>query len=469
MRGQATGELGDDHDEDQVEEELEEGHSSVGRPILVPAGRLPQPPERGRLRHDLESSSVSGGRGAYVATPSRRTSWLKPVLAVAGASGGVEHSFAARVGAPCLPGERGGQEERVQRRTGHVLVVDDDALNRRLVTATLAREGLRTTSANDGAAALAAIGEDPPDVILLDIEMPGMDGIEVLERIKSDEKLRHLPVVMISGIDDAQSVVRCLEAGADDFLPKPFDAAILRARINAGLDRKALHDLEHERVRDIFMRFLPETMVDEVLARTDGDARIRPELLTGTVLFGDLRGFTSFAEGRPVDEVIEAINTYLTLMTDAILDHGGTIVDYMGDGIMAAFGAPVANEEHAELAIAAARAMAGEQLATFNAWLSSTGVEEPLRMGIGINSGPVLSGSVGSPRRLDYAVIGDTTNTASRIEAMTKQLDHAVLFSQGTKDALRDVPEDAVSLGAFEIRGRSGSIELWALDVEEPA
>ena len=319
----------------------------------------------------------------------------------------------------------------MQRRTGHVLVVDDDALNRRLVTATLAREGLRTTSANDGAAALAAIGEDPPDVILLDIEMPGMDGIEVLERIKSDEKLRHLPVVMISGIDDAQSVVRCLEAGADDFLPKPFDAAILRARINAGLDRKALHDLEHERVRDIFMRFLPEPMVDEVLARTDGDARIRPELLTGTVLFGDLRGFTSYAEGRPVDEVIEAINTYLTLMTDAVLDHGGTLVDYMGDGIMAAFGAPVANDEHAELAIAAARAMAGEQLATFNAWLSATGVDEPLRMGIGINSGPVLSGSVGSPRRLDYAVIGDTTNTASRIEAMTKQLDHAVLFSAG--------------------------------------
>jgi adenylate cyclase len=357
----------------------------------------------------------------------------------------------------------------VQRRTGHVLVVDDDALNRRLVTATLAREGLRTTSANDGAAALAAIGEDPPDVILLDIEMPGMNGIEVLERIKSDEKIRHLPVVMISGIDDAQSVVRCLEAGADDFLPKPFDAAILRARINAGLDRKALHDLEHERVRDIFMRFLPEQMVDEVLARTDGDARIRPELLTGTVLFGDLRGFTTYAEGRPVDEVIEAINTYLTLMTDAVLDHGGTIVDYMGDGIMAAFGAPVANDEHAELAIAAARAMAGEQLATFNAWLSATGVSEPLRMGIGINSGPVVSGSVGSPRRLDYAVIGDTTNTASRIEAMTKQLDHAVLFSAGTRDALREVPEDAVSLGAFEIRGRSGSIELWGLDVEEPA
>ena len=357
----------------------------------------------------------------------------------------------------------------MQRRTGHVLVVDDDALNRRLVTATLAREGLRTTSANDGAAALVAIDEDPPDVILLDIEMPGMNGIEVLERIKSDEKLRHLPVIMISGLDDTESVVRCLEAGADDFLPKPFDAAILRARINAGLSRKALHDLEHERVRDIFMRFLPEAMVDEVLARTNGDARIHPELLTGTVLFGDLRGFTSFAEGRPIDEVIEVINTYLTLMTDAVLDHGGTLVSYIGDGVLAAFGAPVANEDHADLAIAAARAMAGEQLATFNAWLSSTGVEEPIRMGIGINSGPVLSGSVGSPRRVDYTVIGDTVNTASRIEAMTKVLDRAVLFSEQTRDGLRELPADAVALGEFEIRGRAASIKLWALDVEEPA
>lgn len=117
----------------------------------------------------------------------------------------------------------------MQRRTGHVLVVDDDALNRRLLTATLAREGIRTTTANDGTEALAAIKEDPPDVVLLDIEMPGIDGFEVLERIKGDEAVRHLPVIMISGLDDTQSVIRCLEVGADDFLPEPFDAAILRA------------------------------------------------------------------------------------------------------------------------------------------------------------------------------------------------------------------------------------------------
>jgi class 3 adenylate cyclase len=359
----------------------------------------------------------------------------------------------------------------VRRRTGHILVVDDDALNRRLLTATLEREGHRTTAANDGAGALTAIREEPPDVILLDIEMPGIDGFEVLERVKGDEAFRHLPVIMISGLDDTESMIRCLEIGADDFLPKPFDPAILRARVTAGLDRKALHDVERERVREIFTRFLPEKLVDEVLARTDGDPRIRPELLDATVLFADLRGFTAFAEGRPVDEVVEALNTYLSLMTNAILDQGGTIVDYMGDGIMAAFGAPVASDDHADLALAAARSMAGDKLASFNAWLTAAGVEEPIRMGIGINSGTVLSGSVGSPRRTEYAVIGDTTNTASRIEALTKELNQAVLFSEQTKDLLHEFPEDARSLGEFEIRGRAASVKLWALDIpdEEPA
>jgi adenylate cyclase len=289
----------------------------------------------------------------------------------------------------------------------------------------------------------------------------------VLERIKGDEALRHLPVIMISGVEDTASILRCLESGADDFLPKPFDAAVLRARINAGLDRKALFDVDRDRVRSLFARFLPEAVVDQVLARSDGDARIEPARLTGTVLFSDLRGFTSFAESLPVDEVVEVLNTYLTLMTDAVLEQTGTLVDYMGDGIMAAFGAPVPTEDHADRALAAARAMAGEQLAVFNAWLQGTGRDGPFRMGIGINSGPVMSGSVGSPRRLDYAVIGDTTNTASRIESMTKDVEYPVLFSERTKQALDHLPDDAVHVGTHEVRGRNAKINLWALDIRE--
>jgi class 3 adenylate cyclase len=307
------------------------------------------------------------------------------------------------------------------------------------------------------------LAEDPPDVVLLDLVMPGMDGIQVLETIKADPDLRHLPVIVISGVDDAESVVRCIEMGAEDFLPKPFDPVILRARLNAGLNRKLLHDLEQERVRSVFARFVPESVVGALLARTDGGSTIPAESLTGTVLFGDLRGFTTFAEARPADQVIEVLNRYLSLMTDAILDHGGTLVDYMGDGVMAAFGAPMPTDDHADRAVAAARSMVNDKLAEFNAWLGSSGIGDGFRMGIGLNSGPVMSGSIGSERRMEYAVIGDTVNTASRIEGLTKQAPHSVLLSEGTFSSLRST-EGLVFVDEFEIRGRRSRIKVWGLE-----
>ena len=281
---------------------------------------------------------------------------------------------------------------------GNILVIDDDPLNRRLLTATLERQGHQTSSAEDGKTALAMLAEDRPDVVLLDLVMPGMDGMEVLERIKGDEQLRHLPVIVISGVDDAESVVRCIEMGAEDFLPKPFDPVILRARVNAGLNRKALHDLEQERVRSVFARFVPESLVGALLDRTDGGSTIPAESLTGTVLFGDLRGFTPFAESLPVDQVIDVLNHYLSLMTDAILDNGGTLVDYMGDGVMAAFGAPVPTQDHADRAVAAARSMLGEKLPAFNGWLEAAGVGDGFRMGIGVQlrSGDVRQRRLGA-------------------------------------------------------------------------
>ncbi len=346
---------------------------------------------------------------------------------------------------------------------GNILVIDDDPLNRRLLTGTLERLGHQTSSAADGATALEMLAADAPDVVLLDLVMPGMDGIHVLETIKADPDLRHLPVIVISGVDDAESVVRCIEMGAEDFLPKPFDPVILQARVNAGLNRKLLHDLEQERVRSVFARFVPESVVGALLDRTEGGSTIPAESLTGTVLFGDLRGFTPFAEARPADQVIEVLNRYLSLMTDAILDHGGTLVDYMGDGVMAAFGAPVPTDDHADSALAAARSMATEKLAAFNGWLGSAGIGDGFRMGIGLNSGPVMSGSVGSERRMEYAVIGDTVNTASRIEGLTKQAPYSVLLAEGTYTSLRST-EGLVFVDEFEIRGRRSRIKVWGLE-----
>ena len=163
----------------------------------------------------------------------------------------------------------------MQARPGHILVVDDDELNRSLLTKNLEHAGHRTSAADNGFAALQALESDRPDVVLLDIEMPGIDGIEVLERLKADDDLRHIPVIMISGVDDTDAIVRCLGAGADDFLPKPFDPAILRARIDAGMNRSRLRNLEQERVQEVFKRFLPEQIAAEMLAATDGVPTIR--------------------------------------------------------------------------------------------------------------------------------------------------------------------------------------------------
>ena len=160
--------------------------------------------------------------------------------------------------------------------------------------------------------------------------MPELDGIAVLERLKATPGASHVPVIMISAVDETESVVHCIEAGADDYLPKPFNPVLLRARIKAGLTKKRLHDLERARVHDIFCRFLPDHVVDDVLERTDDDLRLGGVSTVGTVMFTDLRGFTAFSENRPPELVIAALNHYFDETSDAILENGGTLVAYRG-------------------------------------------------------------------------------------------------------------------------------------------
>jgi adenylate cyclase len=220
---------------------------------------------------------------------------------------------------------------------------------------------------------------------------------------------------------------------------------------------------ERVRVRDLFSRFVPENVVDEVLASADG-LRLGGIQREGTVMFTDLRGFTSFAESLRPDQVIDVLNHYLSEMSDAILDHGGTLVAYMGDGIMAVFGAPLPQDNHADRALATAREMLDVRLPRFNQWLNDEGLSDKgFRMGIGLNSGSVMSGHVGSERRVEYTAVGDTTNTASRIEGLTKGTPHQLLLSGKTKDALMTAVDDLTYVGDTEIRGRVAHMQLWSL------
>ena len=350
--------------------------------------------------------------------------------------------------------------------TGSILVVDDDRVNRTLLARTLAASGHVVGTAENGREALELLRAGSWDVVLLDIVMPELDGMRVLELMKSDAALRDVPVIMISALDDFESVVRCIELGAEDYLPKPFDPVLLRARINAGLSKRLLHELERARVHDVFARFLPESIVEEVLARGDGEVRLGGVRLIGTVLFTDLRGFTTFAEQTAPDRVIDVLNRFLSEMSDAVLDNGGTLVSYLGDGLLAVFGAPIECSDHADRALAAAREMLQLRLPRFNDWLSE---ESPaggaFAMGVGVSSGPLMSGNVGSERRLEYTAIGDTVNTAARIEAHTKEVTHHVLFSDSTRELLTR-PNDLVLVGDVTLRGRTSPTRLWGLAPE---
>lgn len=220
---------------------------------------------------------------------------------------------------------------------------------------------------------------------------------------------------------------------------------------------------ERERVRDVFSRFVPEPVVDQVLKNVDDDLRLGGELCVVTVLFSDVRGFTTFSESRPPERVIEILNRYLTTMTDVILKHGGTLVTFMGDGIMAAFGAPIEMDDHADRAVAAAREMAGPALDEFNEWMRAEGDGEGFQIGIGLNSGAVMAGNVGSQRRLEYTVIGDTTNTASRIEGMTKGTPHTIMLSDSTRLTLLREDPALAEMDAVEVRGRQAKVIIWTV------
>ena len=226
---------------------------------------------------------------------------------------------------------------------------------------------------------------------------------------------------------------------------------------------------ERQRVRFTFSRFVPEDVVDQVLSEGEGELQLGGVRRESTVLFSDLRGFTSYSEAREPGEVVEVLNVYLGEMTDAIMDHGGTLVSYIGDGIMAVFGAPLEQDDHADRAIAAAQEMLEVRLPSFCRWMQESGHGEGFQMGIGLNSGDVMSGQVGSERRREYTTIGDTTNTASRLEGMTKGTPHSVFISDSTKEArVRPEPE-LVDVGELEVRGREMPLQVWSLPNGSPA
>jgi adenylate cyclase len=226
--------------------------------------------------------------------------------------------------------------------------------------------------------------------------------------------------------------------------------------------RVAAETRERRRTREAFARFVPEAVVRELVDRGESVRGLAGRRLDATVLFCDLRGFSAIAETLPADRVLEILDRYLTTMSEAVLDNGGTVVSFQGDGLMAVFGSPVERPDHASAAFHAAREMLGPRLASFGRWLAERDLV-PFEMGIGLNSGEVMSGTVGSERRLEYAAVGDTTNVAARLEQLTKQRGGGLLMSGRTRKLLGNDAIGVVPAGDTSLRGRTASVALWTL------
>lgn len=351
-----------------------------------------------------------------------------------------------------------------------LLVVDDNENNRYTLTRRLTREGYHNlVTANDGRQALAALRAGAFDLVLLDITMPEMNGYQVLEQMKADPALCDLPVIMISAIEETESVVRCIELGADDYLSKPFDPTLLRARVHAILEKKALRDAvsRHAGQVEDWNRTL-EQRVQEQLAQLDrlgklkgffshqvvesildsgGEDLLKTHRREVVVAFLDMRGFTAFTDESEPEEVMTVLTEYHRVMGPLILAHEGTLERFAGDGMMVFFNDPVQLPNPPLSAVQMALAMQ-RQFAPLRAGWSKRGYD--LDLGIGITQGYATLGAIGFEGRWDYACIGGVSNLASRLcsEAQGGQ----ILTNRKTLARLENAVE-AEALGERALKG----------------
>ena len=360
-----------------------------------------------------------------------------------------------------------------------VLVVDDNQDNRDMLVRRLMRQSYEVLDAAGGLAALETLAARPVDLVLLDVMMPDLDGYAVLQRMKGDRALRDIPVLMISALDEMDSVVRCIQLGAEDYLPKPFDPVLLQARIGACLEKKRLHDQETRYRRELaewnqkleqrvaeqvaqlerlgrLKRFFSPQLAELIVAGGTDDP-LKTHRREVTVVFLDLRGFTAFAETAEPEEVMGVLREYHAEMGRIILAHEGTLERFTGDGMMIFFNDPVEVPNPAERAVhmaVAMRSVVGDLAARWQkrGWA--------LTLGVGIAQGYATIGAIGFEGRMDYGAIGTVTNLAARLcgEAAGGQ----ILASARVAAAVESIVE-ADDLGPVTLKGLARPVPIWSV------
>ncbi len=349
-----------------------------------------------------------------------------------------------------------------------ILIVDDQIEGRDILRRYLQQSNVNVLEADSGQSMFSVLAEHEVDLLLLDLILPEMDGDELLQLLKQDEKLRAIPVIVISGSKETDRVIRCIEAGAEDYLFKPFNPVLLRARIRAGLERKRWHNKEqHYRrelerneqfIRQVFGRYLSDEIVTSILEKPEG-LDLGGSQRKVTVLMADISGFSTIAEQLSPPRVVRLLNNYLGVMSDIVMQYGGTVDEFIGDAILAIFGAPTANEDDSDRAVQTAIAM--QQAMNAINQLNKKDQLPDITMGVSIHTGQVVAGNIGSEKRAKYGVVGHTVNQTARIGSHCQPGE--VLISAAT---LNDC-QFSLAVGAcqsIQAKGILQAIEIYKLE-----
>jgi class 3 adenylate cyclase/ActR/RegA family two-component response regulator len=338
-----------------------------------------------------------------------------------------------------------------------ILIVEDNEEASKMLEEMLLPLGYEVDRVYNGKDALSKVASCSPDLILLDVMMPGLSGFEVCKSLKADNKSALVPIIMITALNDFDSRVKGIEAGADDFLGKPFNPMELKARVKSLLRIRSLQSQLEERERllsKILGHYMPEDIHNLIIQNPDEHLKLGGEIREVTVMFADISGFTGFAEEHNPKATMNILNTVLSPLTEIVFQYGGTFDKYLGDALMTFWGAPVQREDDVMRALKAALAMQ-EKFRELQRTESVKGFAS-LGLHIGINTGPAVVGNIGSNRIMDYTVIGDTVNTAKKIQEIAS----GIVIGENTFHKVSGFLE-AKELPASYVKGRKGLVKIY--------
>lgn len=339
-----------------------------------------------------------------------------------------------------------------------ILVVDDNQDNIDLINDILETLGYDILMAMDGPTALDSAQENIPDLIVLDVNMPGMSGFEVVEHLKRDEKTLAIPVIMLTALSDVENRVHAMTLGAEDYLTKPFSPRELIARVERRLRSKVQTDdlkAKQERIRTTFERFVAAPIVQQMLQYPE-DVKLGGTLQEITVLFADLEGFTSLSEHTDPEKLLSILNDYHSLVVKIIQRYQGTIDKFIGDCVMALYNTPLQQPDHIANAVKSALHIQDE-LYWFHQRLEP---QYRLKINFGIHTGVAVVGNVGTNELMDYTAVGDTVNVAARLQGIADN--GQILISQAVYAGVEDIVFGRLR-GPMPMKGRQNSITVYEI------